>query len=61
MHTFTKTKDPTNRYDYIDVTISTATENLDELVEAFEYYLRASGFSLESRHLEFVNDGDVDV
>jgi hypothetical protein len=55
MHTFTKTPDLDNRFDHTEVTIRTRTENLHEVVEAFEGYLRAAGFHFDG-HLDLVDD-----
>lgn len=56
MHTFSKTKNPANPHDHIDATISTDSEELEKVLEAFEGYLRASGFSLAYKHIEVVEN-----
>lgn len=47
MHTFSYTPDPSNPHDHVSVTVSTQTPSLEELLEAFESYLKANGFSFE--------------
>lgn len=52
MHTFSYTPDPDNPHDKNTVSISTNADNLLDLVEAFERYLKATGF---------VFDGQLDI
>lgn len=56
MNTFTYTPDPDNPHDHVSVTVTTSEEELDKVIEAFEGYLRASGFSLHDKHLEVVEN-----
>lgn len=43
---FEKLKDQDNRHDTMDVSITVETDNLSDLIEAFETFLKAAGFSL---------------
>ena len=53
MHTFIKTKDETNQYDKTEVVVKVVDHDADlnDLLEAFESYLLASGFVFDG-HLE---------
>jgi len=57
MHTFTYVPDPENHYDHISVTVSTNTPSLEEVLQAFEQYLRATGFCFEGV-VDIVNDDE---
>jgi hypothetical protein len=61
MHTFTKTRDPENRFDHTEVTVKTSAEQLSDIVAAFEDYLRATGFHFEGQRLELVDDEACDL
>lgn len=61
MHTFAKTRDPLNQFDLTEVTIKTEAEQLNDIVLAFEDYLRGCGFHFEGQRLEFVNDDTSDL
>jgi hypothetical protein len=52
---FVKTRDPENHFDNSDVLIRTDSHDLLELLEEFENFLKACGFSLEG-HLDIVQD-----
>jgi len=60
MHTFTKTKDPTNKFDHIDASITTGSEDIHNVINAFETYLYAAGFRFGGRHLELVPENYVE-
>lgn len=55
MHKLSYTPDPTNSHDHIQVDISTEAVSLDDLLEAFERYLKATGFSF-SGHIDIVEE-----
>lgn len=55
MHTFTYVPDPKNEYDHVSVTITTETSSLKGLLEAFESYLKATGFHFDGV-VDIVND-----
>jgi len=55
MHTFSYTPDPQNSYDHTSVTVSTNTPSLEEVLQAFEQYLRATGFHFVGV-VDIVND-----
>ena len=61
MHTFTKTRDPENPFDHVEVTVKTSAEQLSDIVTAFEDYLRATGFHFEGQRLELVDDDTDDL
>lgn len=52
MHTFSYTPNPQNSYDHTSVTVSTNTPSIEEVLQSFEKYLRATGFCF---------DGVVDI
>jgi len=54
MYIFKKTPDDQTDYDHATVKMSTPTESLPELVEAFHYFLLAAGFKLEG--LEIIHE-----
>lgn len=56
IHTFTKAPEPDNPFDNIHVTVESDSIQLEELLEAFESYLLASGFVLGNRHLDLVEE-----
>jgi hypothetical protein len=44
MNIFTYVPDPENPFDKLTVSITTKGENLEDMCEAFERYLKATGF-----------------
>jgi len=56
MFKFIKIKDQKNPHDIVNVTIeiSNSDATLTDLLEAFESFLMASGYSLGNRKLEFI-------
>lgn len=52
MYVFKKIKNPDNKFDRADIIMKVDTENLDDLLDYFEYFLRASGYSFK---------GEVDI
>ncbi len=52
---FTKNQDINNKFDHTKVQIESDAETLSEILEAFEYFLKGSGFVFEG-HLDIVND-----
>ena len=61
MHTFHKTCDPANRHDTSEVIVRTEAEELSNLVNAFEDYLRACGFYFHGQRIELVDDDTNDL
>ncbi len=55
-HRFSYTPDPDNGFDHIIATIETHSENIDNVLCAMEAYLKASGFCMNGRKLEIVDD-----
>lgn len=55
MYIFKHQRDPENRFDTTDITFEVDTVSLAELVQAFEHFLKASGFSFDGQ-LEVVSD-----
>jgi len=45
--TFTKTKDPENKFDISNVTMEIEAENLRDILEHFEDFLKACGFHIK--------------
>jgi hypothetical protein len=52
MYKFSKTPDPENPFDHTEVTVTTSAEMLDDLLTAFEDFLRGNGFRF---------DGNVEI
>lgn len=61
MHTFSYTPDPNNPHDHISVTVSTQTPSLAELLEAFESYLKATGFHFDGVVDIVEEDGEISL
>jgi hypothetical protein len=57
IYTFIKRKDPENRFDCTDVKIRVESPSLNDVLEAFEEFLKACGFH-QSGTLDFVEEGD---
>lgn len=55
MYTFKKTLDRDNHFDNTEITHTTDTVCLQELLESFEYFLRGAGFSFKG-HVEIVEE-----
>ena len=55
MHTFSYTPDPQNHFGHVSVTLSTNTSSLEDLLYAFEKYLKATGFHFVGS-LDIVDD-----
>ena len=53
--TFKKEKDPENHYDVTDLTMSVGTEDLYDVLDAFEKFLRGAGFIINGR-IDLVDD-----
>lgn len=53
---FKKEKDPTNPYDDTDVFIKCETEDLTQLIEAFEDFIGACGFGPKRIELAELDD-----
>lgn len=51
-YTFLKEPDPGNPYDHTRVEISLNTEGREDVIDAFEEFLRACGFVLDHRLVE---------
>lgn len=45
--TFTKTKDPENEFDISNVTMEIEAENLRDILEYFQDFLKACGFHMK--------------
>lgn len=56
IHTFIKAPEPDNPFDNIHVKVESDSIQLEELIEAFESYLLASGFVLGNRYLDLVEE-----
>ena len=53
-----KERDEDNKFDIHSVQITTVSDiNLPELLEAFEYFIKACGYRVEGT-LEFIGDND---
>lgn len=56
---FKKLRDPNNKYDTTDVIFKVEAITLPELIEAFEDFLKATGFVINPKeHLDLVHDDE---
>lgn len=54
--TFLKTPDPLNEYDQTGVTVTSTSDVLPDVLEAFEGFLHAAGFVFTGASLRLVDD-----
>lgn len=57
-YTFQSERDTENKYDCTNIIFTVESDSLDDILEAFEAFLRANGFCLNGVHLDLVNDED---
>jgi hypothetical protein len=55
-----KYKDSTNKHDFTDVKIKFDAVTLDEMLEAYEDFLKACGFAVKSGSLEIKDTDEAD-
>lgn len=53
---FQSERDKDNNHDVTNVILTVESDNLEEIIEGFEDFLKANGFCLNGVHLDLVDD-----
>ena len=57
-YTFQSERDTQNNFDCTNIILTVESDSLEEILQAFEDFLLANGFSLHDVHLDLVEDED---
>ena len=57
-YTFQSERDVESKYDCTNVILTVESDSLEEILQAFEDFLLANGFSLHDVHLDLVDDDE---
>ena len=57
-YTFQSERDTQNKFDCTNIILTVESDSLEEILQAFEAFLRANTFVLNGVHLDLVEDED---
>lgn len=57
-YTFQSERDTQNNFDCTNIILTVESDSLEEILQAFEDFLLANGFSLHDVHLDLVDDDE---